>query len=153
MRESFVQLINEVRSSGRYCGPEFFQATTPVVWNEQLFNAALGHSNDMATNNFFSHTGSDGLSLADRATNAGYPFRIVGENIAAGQYTTAEAVDSWVNSSGHCRNLMNPAFTEVALACVENPGSDYQRYWTNVLGDRFRGESRVGNVPITRAMP
>jgi uncharacterized protein YkwD len=28
---------------------------------------------------------------------------------------------------------MNPAFTEVALACSEDTGSDYTLYWTNVL--------------------
>ncbi|PIE35699.1 MAG: hypothetical protein CSA54_05240 [Gammaproteobacteria bacterium] len=103
----------------------------------QLMQAAREHSLDMATHNFFNHIGSDGLSVADRATQSGYVWRTVGENIAAGQRSAKEAVDGWLASAGHCRNLMNPDFTEVAVDCVEDAGSDYGTYWTNVLGDTF----------------
>jgi uncharacterized protein YkwD len=87
----------------------------------------------MATHNFFSHTGSEGSSVSERISNTGYRWRIVGENIAAGRESADETVADWLNSPGHCRNLMNPDFTEMAVACSSSDDSDLQRYWTNTL--------------------
>ncbi|RLN49936.1 hypothetical protein BBJ29_001692 [Phytophthora kernoviae] len=42
-----------------------------LCMNSKLQSAAQGHSNDMATNNIFGHTGSDGSSMANRITAAG----------------------------------------------------------------------------------
>lgn len=129
----FLALVNIVRAEARHCGTEFFPAATPVGWDDRLEAAAERHSNDMATHNFFSHTGSDGSSVAMRVDAADYAWSAVGENIAAGQRNVREAVDGWVTSPGHCRNLMNPAFESVALTCSRDEASDYRDYWTNVL--------------------
>ena len=134
IRQRALELINAARAESRMCGTVSYAAAPPVTWNSKLAQAARKHSNDMASNNFFSHTGSDGSSIGNRVTNTDYQWRTVGENIAAGQTSVAQSVEDWVGSPGHCRNLMNPGFTEVALMCVENRGSDYTRYWTNVLG-------------------
>ena len=133
MQQRLLQLINEARSEARSCGDDNFTATTPLVWNSTLEVAAKAHSQDMADNNFFSHTGSDGSSASERVNVAGYQWRTVGENIAAGRDTAAETVSDWLDSPGHCRNIMNPAFFEVAVSCSENSDTDYNRYWTNVL--------------------
>ena len=132
-----LDLINTARAEARSCGTEFFAATSPLAWNTQLLAAARTHSEDMAQHNFFSHTGSDGSNVGDRATAAGFTWQRIGENIAAGQTSAESAVNGWIDSPGHCRNLMNPNFTEVSVACVENSDSDYNRYWTNVLGTPF----------------
>jgi len=58
-----------------------------LIWNEALARAAQKHSTDMSINNFFSHSGSDGLQVWDRANAEGYEYRYIGENIAAGQVT------------------------------------------------------------------
>lgn len=134
IRERMLALINEARAEVRNCGNEEFEATNPVMWSQELEAAAQAHSEDMAMHNFFSHTGSDGSAISDRVTDAGYTWSTVGENIAAGRRTANETISDWLESPGHCRNLMNPDFTEVAVACVQNENSDYQRYWTNTLG-------------------
>ena len=85
----------------------------------------------MAANNYFSHTSLDGRSAGDRITATGYAWRTYGENIAAGYATVDSVMDGWTASPGHCANLMNPAFTEIGLACV--PGgaaTTYSNYWT-----------------------
>jgi uncharacterized protein YkwD len=85
----------------------------------------------MAANNFFSHTSLDGRSVGTRITATGYVWRTYGENIAAGYPSVDSVMDGWTKSDGHCANLMNPAFTEIGLACV--PGSSattYPTYWT-----------------------
>lgn len=128
-----IRLINEARSQARSCGTQSFEATGPVSWNYQLVEAADAHSADMTQHNFFDHTGSDGSTVATRVEATGYEWSRVGENIAAGQQSAAEVVAGWLNSPGHCRNLMSPAFTEVAVTCAEDSGADYSTYWTNVL--------------------
>ena len=133
VRERALTLINAARATARQCGTERYEAAAAVRWNDRLQAAAEAHSADMATHNFFDHTGSDGGGIGQRVTDAGYRWRRVGENIAAGQRSVAVAVDGWVASPGHCRNLMNPGFTEIAVACVEDAGARYTRYWTNVL--------------------
>jgi len=134
---STLSLINNARALARSCGDTFFEATSPLVWNSKLATAAQLHSDDMAVHNFFSHTGSDGLSVSQRVDAQQYNWRSVGENIAAGQPTTESVVEAWLESPGHCKNLMNPKFEEMAVECVENTGAQYRQYWTNVLGTSF----------------
>ena len=133
MQQRTLELINEARAQARMCGTESFTATDPLSWDLKLLQAADRHSRDMTQHNFFDHTGSDGSSIAARVDATGYEWRAVGENIAAGQRSASEVVAGWLNSPGHCRNLMNPVFTQVAVTCVEDNGADYTRYWTNVL--------------------
>jgi uncharacterized protein YkwD len=128
-----LRQVNAARLAGRSCGATAYPATAPLTWNAKLFDAAAGHSRDMAINNYFSHTGLDGRSVSQRVSATGYVWRAVGENIAAGQRDVASAMSSWLDSEGHCRNIMNPAYQDVALACVQQSGTTYGRYWTLVL--------------------
>lgn len=137
MQERMLLLINAARAQARNCGNESYAATSPLTWNAKLLIAAKVHSIDMSSHNFFSHTGSDGGDISARVSATGYNWDRIGENIAAGQRSAAETVDSWLESEGHCKNLMNVEFEEVAVACIEDRKADYGRYWTNVLGRRF----------------
>jgi uncharacterized protein YkwD len=127
--------VNQFRSQAQTCGATSFPAAAPVAWNAQLDAAAARHSRDMVAKNFFDHTGSDGSTVGTRATDAGYKWSGVGENIAAGQNSVASAMNSWQGSEGHCRNLMGANYKHVALACVRGgAGNAYPYYWTMVLG-------------------
>lgn len=128
-----INIVNQVRAQSRNCGSTFYEAADPVVWNNLLANAAQSHSDDMAGLNFFSHTSSNGLSVGDRVTNAGYVWRTVGENISAGRDSLQATIDGLVNSPGHCANIMNPNFVEMAVACTQNTSSTYGVYWTQVF--------------------
>ena len=133
---SALTRINQLRAAGASCGARgAFAPTTALAWNALLTQAGEGHSRDMATLNYFSHTSADGRDLADRVNTTGYLWNTIGENIAAGYATVDSVMDGWTASDGHCANLMNPNFTEVGLACV--PGttsSTYNTYWTMDLG-------------------
>ena len=109
-------------------------AAPRVRWSGELNRTAVRHSRDMARNNFFDHTGSDGLQVWDRAQAAGYAYRNIGENIAAGYPNVGRVQAGWLKSPGHCRNIMNPAYTQMAGRCVQRAGSDYGSYWTVVFG-------------------
>jgi uncharacterized protein YkwD len=136
-RETMLAVIRASRAAARMCGDSSHGATTTVTWNPLLAEAALSHVQDMATFNFFSHEGSDGLSVSNRADNVGYNWRAIGENIAAGQLDIEEVHQGWLDSPGHCRNIMNPIFTEVGAACVVGSDTDYGTYWAVVFGDQL----------------
>jgi uncharacterized protein YkwD len=129
--------VNAARAVPRTCGTRDFGAAAPLVWDDALGAAALAHSRDMAARRHFAHQGSDGSEVATRATRAGYSWKLIGENIAAGQPTAREAVAGWIESPGHCANLMNPTFTGMgagyAISRAKMPGFVY---WTQVFGAR-----------------
>jgi uncharacterized protein YkwD len=134
---SMLDTVNAVRAQARVCGSYGSRpAVAPLAWSCELKAAALGHSMDMANNNFFSHTGTGGTSAGTRATNAGYSWSTWGENIAAGLSLSSvgAVVNSWVESPGHCANLMRSSFTELGAAKFSNSSSSYRVYWTQVFG-------------------
>lgn len=121
--------VNRRRASAQSCGSRgAFAATSSLRWSDTLFRVAAAHANDMVTNNFFAHTGSNGSTVSARINAIGYAWASVGENIAAGQPTVSRVVDAWMGSDGHCANLMNPAMEEFAVACVYNT-ANRSNYW------------------------
>ena len=133
--EEALRLLNEARAEGQQCGNTFYDPVGPVEWNDLLEDAALMHSEDMAAGQFLDHTGSDGSRPGDRMTEAGYSWSTYGENIASGQSSVQAAMNAWLNSEGHCKNIMNSSFKEFALACRRNPEARWGGYyWTQVFG-------------------
>ncbi len=65
-----------------------------------------------------------------RIAAAGYRASGWGENIAAGQSTPEEVVQGWMESPGHCRNIMNPEYRTIGIGYGVVPGSPYGTYWT-----------------------
>jgi len=127
-----LQRINQLRASGANCGSSGQFASAPAVaWNAKLTQAADGHSQDMAANNYFAHTSLDGRTFAQRIDATGYAWSTAGENIAAGYASVDAVMDGWTQSPGHCANLMNPDFSEIGVACVPGTSSTtYSNYWT-----------------------
>ena len=119
--------VNAARAEGARCGDEVHPPVGPLSWNGRLEAAALQHTLDMEANDHFAHVGTDGSTPGDRAQRAGYPWHIVGENIARYQPTVEEVVEDWMASPGHCRQIMDPAFVEMGAA-------ERDRYWTQVFG-------------------
>lgn len=129
--------VNSARTTARACGPNQRPAVGKLVWNCRLQEAAIAHSQDMATHDFFAHTGSDGSSVAERVTRTGYTWSHVGENLAAGQRTVAAAMEGLLNSPGHCDNIMSGNYTHFGSGYRTNENSYYVRYWTQNFARSF----------------
>lgn len=127
-----LQRVNAVRAVGARCGARgAFGPSGPLQWHGVLVAAAARHSQDMAQHNFFSHTGSDNSSPAQRISDAGYGWSLAGENIAAGYRNVQEVMDGWMSSDSHCANIMNPTLRDFGVACVPGGTSNtYNTYWT-----------------------
>jgi uncharacterized protein YkwD len=132
MAEQVLAAVNSERAAAG-CGA--------LTLNADLTAAAQTHSADMASNNFFGHTGSDGSRSLQRAQQAGYTGQAGWENVAAG-YSSAEAVvRGWMNSTtGHRENILNCNLREMGLGYVFEaddtyPGPyGYRHYWTQAFG-------------------
>jgi uncharacterized protein YkwD len=116
-----LELVNHARAHPRRCGRERFAATLPLEPSRRLDEAARQHAFDMATGNFFEHTGTDGSAPRDRLARLGYRSRLTGENIAYGPESAEEVVIGWLASPGHCANIMDPRFREMGIAIDIGP--------------------------------
>lgn len=142
------KLINEARSRLPSCdvlqsGQALIVPTSnttrtrpAVTWNPRLASIAQSHSQSMAKGGFFDHVDTSGKTVAQRAKDVGYRYRVVAENIAAGHESLSEVVMEWIASKGHCENLIDDRVTEFGLSMVQNndPSAPYSSYWTLVLG-------------------
>jgi uncharacterized protein YkwD len=129
IQAEMLQRVNAFRATGAVCGSVAYPAAGALSWNTTLLQAAKGHASDMATNNYFSHTGLDGRTPAQRVLAAGYSYGRMGENIAAGQPTVESAMAAWIASPSHCQNMMTSDFQDIAVACVRNDAATYRIYW------------------------
>jgi uncharacterized protein YkwD len=133
VRARVVDLVNEARSRPRRCGSERFAAAPPLSISRKLTDAAEDHARDMVRKKFFDHRGSNGSQPKDRVLRAGYQPKLSGENIALGPESAEEVVAGWLDSPGHCANIMEARFAEigVGLAIGKKRG---QIYWVQTFG-------------------
>lgn len=123
---------NDARARQRRCGGQSFEPAGALRRSGRLDDAALLHAQDIAARGEMGHDGSDGSTAAERVDRAGYDWRVVGENVAAGQSTAEEVVDTWLASAGHCKNLMDPRFSETGVAVATNSNDDQVIFWVQV---------------------
>jgi uncharacterized protein YkwD len=105
-RSAVLCLVNEQRTS---------RGLNALEQDDVLQRAAQAHSVDMVLRGFFDHVNPDGDDPFDRMRAAGYEFSSAGENIAAGYETPADVMRGWMNSPGHCENVLGAGFTELGV--------------------------------------
>lgn len=129
-------LINKARSQPQRCGSTTMPAVPPLVYNANIALAAQKHAEDMAKNNYFDHVSLDGRSFFDRINATGYSGEPAAENIASGFPTAQETLTGWLNSPGHCRNVMS-RFDHTGLGFAVRTDAKYNTaitYWVQDFG-------------------
>lgn len=101
--------------------------------DSRLHRAAQKHSEDMATQNYFSHVSPSGSTPAQRVSKEGYQWESVSENIAAGYSTVEDVVNGWVNSPGHFQNILCSSCTHTGISKVTAIDSQWGTYYTQVF--------------------
>jgi len=129
--QALLAEINKARAQARSCGGQAMPAVAAIpYWNVSLQSAAIKHSSDMATKGFTGHTGSDGSTPSDRASQYGYQGG-VGENLAypTGSFSSGSiiglSVNAWLQSEGHCMAIMSDAYQEIGASCIKNGNRAY----------------------------
>jgi uncharacterized protein YkwD len=131
--QSVLSGINAARAKAG-CGP--------LALNKQLMATAEAHARNMAEDDFFGHRDKSGKGFPARVRAQGYPLSLAAENIAAGQKTPERAVQAWLDSPSHRKNVMNCKFRETGIAMVYQPDDrplkgqsmGLRYYWVQVFG-------------------
>jgi len=156
--DALLVIVNQHRATGYNCGGQAMPAVDPLVMDETLRCAARVHSQDMANRGYFSHRtwnedacecamdddcptgfGCDnesgesvpmrcGKSPGTRVADIGGPSGAGWENIAAGNASAEDTMVQWMNSPGHCRNIMNGSLKTIGVGFAK--GGPYGSYWT-----------------------
>ena len=120
--EFVQQVLNLVNIERRKAG------VSPLKLSRYLNDAAAIRAEEITQ--VFSHTRPDGSSCF---TVLDKNYYNVGENIAEGQSTPEEVMNSWMNSPGHRANILKPEFTELGVGYVYDGSSEYKHYWVQLF--------------------
>lgn len=88
---------------------------SPLRSNSKLRSASQAHADDMAERDYYEHTNPEGRDAGDRITTAGYAWSSWAENIHRGPKSPAAAMEDWMNSDGHRRNILNCSFKDIGV--------------------------------------
>ena len=139
MEDEVFVLTNQRRAQIAVCGGRSYGPAGPLAPDPVLRGAAREHSRDMGIGNYFEHVSKDGRSPTDRMHAAGWTGKLGGENIYGGEQdgaplTAAEVVEGWMQSPGHCTNIMNPRYKTLGVGFASAPRSRLGNYWTQDFG-------------------
>lgn len=96
-----------------------------------LDSSAQRWTNIMVITGQFTH----GVDFASRLTAAGFNWSSAGENIATGFHTPRDVVKAWMESTGHCQNILDPTFEDVGTGVSGQPVGQYGGgTWTQDFG-------------------
>ena len=85
--------------------------------NSRLNRIASLRIKDMFEKEYFEHKSPTGIGASDIASDVGYEFILIGENIALGNFKGDEdLVQAWMDSPGHRANILNKRYTEIGIA-------------------------------------
>lgn len=90
----------------------------PLVFSNSLLAVARKYSRRLAEESFFSHVDPQGLTIIDRVKEAGIRFTAVSENLLVIKgylNPVPPAVERWMASEGHRRNILDPEYRYTAV--------------------------------------
>ena len=120
---NFVKQVAELTNAAR-----LEHGVKALSLDNNLTEAAQLKSNDMAENDYFSHQSPTYGSPFDLMEQVGIQYTKAAENIAAGQRTPEQVVNSWLNSEGHRANILDPELTHIGVGYNSNG-----HYWTQMF--------------------
>ena len=120
-----IDLTNQSRRGG---------GLRTLTANAQLMEAARLHAEQMASYQQLAHTisGARYPTMQSRLQAVGYAYASAAENIAWNQPNAQEVVRTWMNSTGHRANIMDPNLTEIGVAVARSAKGE--PYWIQIFG-------------------
>jgi len=99
--------------------------------NWELSRVARYKSQDMINKRYFAHQSPTYGSPFTMMTNFGIRYTAAGENIAYGQRTPQEVMNSWMNSPGHRSNILAGNFNQIGVGVAK--AANGTLYWTQMF--------------------
>ncbi len=123
IEQEIVKLVNKERTN---------RGLNPLTENWELSRVARIKSQDMASNNYFSHNSPVYGTPFEMLNSFGIKYTQAAENIASGQQNAEQVMNSWMNSSGHRANILNPNLTNIGVG-VARKGTSGPLYFTQIF--------------------
>lgn len=123
----YTVAVNEIRLA---------HGLPPLKLNTQLCAAAQAYAEVLLQSGQIQHADSLGRRADYRATQAGYFYSHLGENLAAGQLSWERALEMWLQSPSHRANLLHPDYRELGVGFSADDQARYRTTWTQLLGAR-----------------
>lgn len=127
----------------------------PLVWSDELYNAAKFHSDDMAKNGCFGHSSCNGEAWDKRVGKFYKNWNYIGENVIGVADDPRTVHAGFMSSSGHKANIISGFFTEFGDAfSLGVDGFGPVHYATENFGTRgFRSLNTLPTIPAAGVMP
>ncbi len=120
--QQVFELVNKERAA---------RGLQQLSYNSEVARVARFKSQDMINKGYFSHTSPTYGSPFKMMESFGIRFSNGGENIAYGQRTAQEVMNSWMNSAGHKANILSAAYTQIGVGVAK--ASNGTLYWTQLF--------------------
>ena len=110
----------------------------PLAPNPLLDRVSQEHAEDMLVRSYSGHQTPEGLGPSARARADGY-LPGIGENLVEQRFSVEEALDAWLGSPGHRRNILDPGCRELGVGLAVGAGYDaapggYRVIWVQSFG-------------------
>ncbi len=99
-----------------------------LKYNYELARMARIKSQDMIDKKYFAHESPTYGSPFKMMESFGFKFSAAGENIAYGQRTASEVMNTWMNSAGHKANILSAAYSTIGVGVAKTAAGTL--YWT-----------------------
>ena len=120
-QSSLLDEINKVRQDNEIA---------PLKPNTLLDKVATQQAIQLQRIGRLTHYGEKQEPLGLRLTNQGYLYKACAENLASGQATERQVVTTWLNSSGHRDNMLEPIYTHAGIGTIQSKSGPY---WVLIL--------------------
>lgn len=122
LEKEVIRLVNSERAkAGR----------AALTENSDLSHVARLKSEDFVNKNYFSHNSPTYGTPFEMLRFFGIKYSAAAENIASGQKTAAEAMNTWMNSSGHRANILSSTYNQIGVGVAKDKNG--KLYWTQMF--------------------
>lgn len=122
LEQQVIDLVNRQRAA---------HGLQQLKSNWELCRVARFKSQDMIDKKYFSHQSPTYGSPFTMMQSFGIRFSNGGENIAYGQRTPQEVMNSWMNSPGHRANILSATYNQIGCGVAKTSSGTY--YWTQMF--------------------
>ena len=135
-REEFADLARVRRDLLERINRERIRRKLPRLRPDpKLDLAAQKHAQNMLARSYYGHQSPEGTTVLERAQEAGYRPRFVGENLAQGQESIDQVVEGWMASAVHREHILSAVFSDVGSGvAVGTNGQGHQILWVQCFG-------------------
>jgi uncharacterized protein YkwD len=141
---AFVRLLNEYRMS---------KGLEALAISDTISQSCDRHNSDMAKYGFFDHStvASDwfakGSNPSERMIQCGYDYKtVMGENLAGGCSTAAQALEGWKNSPTHRAIMLRDDLKVMGVSLVYVSDSEWGYYWTTEFGGYLEATADISTT-------